>query len=111
MDKNALIEAALKARGNAYAPYSGFRVGAAVECTDGSIYTGCNIENASYPCGVCAERAAVSKAVSEGRRAFRAVAVVGSSNGKCTPCGICRQFLYELKWQSSAVTRTATSMR
>ena len=95
MDRKALMEAALKARESAYAPYSEFCVGAAVECTDGSVYTGCNVENASYPCGICAERVAVSKAVSEGRRTFRTIAVAGSSPEKCTPCGICRQFLYE----------------
>lgn len=94
-EKNELMKAALKARENAYAPYSRFAVGAAVLCDDGSIYTGCNVENASYPCGICAERTAVSKAVSEGRRAFAAVAVAGSSPEKCTPCGVCRQFLYE----------------
>ena len=94
-EKNTLMQAALDAKNNAYAPYSGFRVGAAVLCDDGSIYTGCNVENASYPCGICAERTAVSKAVSEGKRRFRMIAVTGSSPEKCTPCGICRQFLYE----------------
>ncbi len=98
MDKKSaagLMAAAIKARENAYAPYSGFSVGAAVLCGDGSVYTGCNVENASYPCGICAERTAVSKAVSDGRRSFVACAVTGSSAEKCTPCGVCRQFLYE----------------
>ncbi len=95
MDSKLLMKAALEARANAYAPYSGFKVGAALLCDDGSVYTGCNVENASYPCGICAERTAVSKAVSEGRRNFTAIAVAGSSSEKCTPCGICRQFLYE----------------
>ena len=94
-DKKALMQAALAARENAYAPYSGFRVGAAVLCEDGSVYTGCNVENASYPCGVCAERVALPKAVSEGKKRFRMIAVAGSSAEKCTPCGVCRQFLYE----------------
>lgn len=95
--KIELMRAAMKAAENAYAPYSRFRVGAAVLCDDeeGSVYTGCNVENASYPCGICAERTAVSKAVSEGRRRFVMIAVTGSSAEKCTPCGICRQFLYE----------------
>ena len=98
MDKiNAaeLMSAAVKARESAYAPYSGFKVGAALLCDDGSVYTGCNVENASYPCGICAERIAAAKAVSEGRKRFTACAVTGSSAEKCTPCGICRQFLYE----------------
>ncbi|MBO6301896.1 MAG: cytidine deaminase [Ruminiclostridium sp.] len=98
MDKiNAaeLMSAAVKARESAYAPYSGFKVGAALLCDDGSVYTGCNVENASYPCGICAERTAAAKAVSEGRKRFTVCAVTGSSAEKCTPCGICRQFLYE----------------
>lgn len=94
-EKKDLMKAALEARENAYAPYSRFRVGAAVKCADGSVYTGCNVENASYPCGICAERTAVSKAVSEGKRTFTMIAIAGSSAEKCTPCGVCRQFLYE----------------
>ena len=93
--KAALMKAAIGAKEKAYAPYSHFSVGAAVMCEDDSVYTGCNVENASYPCGICAERTAVSKAVSEGKRKFRMIAVTGSSAEKCTPCGICRQFLYE----------------
>ena len=89
------MKAAIGAKENGYAPYSHFSVGAAVMCEDDSVYTGCNVENASYPCGICAERTAVSKAVSEGKRKFRMIAVTGSSAEKCTPCGICRQFLYE----------------
>lgn len=90
-----LIEAASEAREKAYAPYSGYRVGAAVLCAGGKVFTGCNVENASYPCGVCAERTAAAKAVSEGERSIEAVAVIGSSEEICTPCGMCRQFLYE----------------
>ena len=93
--KQRLTELALKARENAYAPYSRFYVGAALMCDDGSVYTGCNVENASYPCGICAERTAAAKAVSEGKRSFIMCAVAGSSGEKCTPCGMCRQFLYE----------------
>ena len=95
MNAAELMSAAVKARESAYAPYSGFKVGAALLCDDGSVYTGCNVENASYPCGICAERTAAAKAVSEGRKRFTVCAVTGSSAEKCTPCGICRQFLYE----------------
>lgn len=95
MTDHELVELALEARKNAYAPYSHFSVGAALLCADGTVYTGCNIENASYPCGICAERTAASKAVSEGKREFTALAVAGSSEELCTPCGLCRQFLFE----------------
>lgn len=95
MMDDALVRLALQARENAYAPYSHFSVGAALLCSDGTVYTGCNIENAAYSCGICAERTAAAKAVSEGRRDFTALAVAGSSDAMCTPCGLCRQFLYE----------------
>ncbi len=91
----SLIETATKARSHAYAPYSHYSVGAAVLCGDGSVFTGCNVENASYPCGICAERTAAAKAVSEGNMDITAVAVTGSTAEICTPCGMCRQFLYE----------------
>ncbi|MBQ9384951.1 MAG: cytidine deaminase [Ruminiclostridium sp.] len=94
-EKSDLIKRAIEARAFAYAPYSGFSVGAAVLCADGSVFTGCNVENASYPCGICAERTAAAKAVGEGRRDIIAAAIVGSSAEKCTPCGVCRQFLFE----------------
>lgn len=93
---NQLVEIALDARKNSYAPYSNYRVGSALLCDDGkNIYPGCNIENASYPCGLCAERVALAKAVSDGHRKFRAIAIVGSSEEICTPCGLCRQALFE----------------
>lgn len=95
MTDHELIARALEARKAAYAPYSHFAVGAALLCADGTVYTGCNLENASYPCGLCAERVAAAKALSEGRRTFTALAVAGSSEERCTPCGLCRQFLYE----------------
>lgn len=83
----------------AYAPYSGFHVAAALLCRDGTIYTGCNVENASYPAGNCAERTAVVKAVSEGKREFSCIVIMGGKAGKiedyCPPCGICRQLLRE----------------
>ncbi len=93
--KERLIKRAKDARKNAYAPYSGFKVGAALLTSDGSIYTGCNIENASYGLTNCAERTAVFKAVSEGEREFETIALVGDSEGPTTPCGACRQVLLE----------------
>ena len=79
----------------AYCPYSRFPVGAALECSDGTVYTGCNIENAAYGATLCAERAAVAKAVSEGHRDFVRIAVAGSREPFCPPCGVCRQVLAE----------------
>lgn len=93
-----LILQAMRARENAYAPYSGFFVGAALECEDGTVYTGCNIENASYTPTNCAERTAFFKAVSEGQRKFRRIAIVGGKQGEMTapaPCGVCLQVMAE----------------
>jgi cytidine deaminase, homotetrameric len=90
-----LVQAALRAREKAYAPYSGFHVGAAVLADNGRIYTGCNVENASYGASICAERTAVVKAVSDGAKRILAVAVTGDSEGPTLPCGICRQVLSE----------------
>lgn len=99
MRPEELMEYAKKAMENAYAPYSGFRVGAALLCEDGTVYTGCNVENAAYSPTLCAERVAVGKAVSEGKRNFAALAVCGGKGGVltavCTPCGVCRQVLAE----------------
>ena len=94
MDHQTLIELAERARERAYAPYSGFSVGAALLCEDGEVFCGCNIENASYTPTCCAERVALFSAVKEGRRRFRAIAVVGNEN-PCPPCGVCRQVLSE----------------
>ncbi|MBQ8393217.1 MAG: cytidine deaminase [Clostridia bacterium] len=95
-----LIEKAQDGLKNAYAPYSYFKVGSALLCSDGEIYTGCNVENASYGGTICAERVALSKAVSDGKRDFSAICIVGGKDGKitdyCYPCGICRQFISEL---------------
>ncbi len=90
-----LVKAAREAREMAYVPYSGFRVGAAVLAESGRIYTGCNIENASYGATICAERTAFVKAISEGERKFLRVAVCGSTQEPTSPCGICRQFMAE----------------
>mgnify|MGYP001065522993 CR=1 FL=1 len=95
MDRKKLIEMAFAARENAYTPYSHFKVGAALLCSDGKIYTGCNIENASFGPTICAERVAVFKAVSEGHRDFVRIVIAGRSEGLCVPCGVCRQVLRE----------------
>lgn len=92
-----LMDCAIKARENAYSPYSHFAVGAALLCEDGTIYEGCNIENASYGLTNCAERTAVFKAVSEGYTKFKALAVVADTEGPCAPCGACRQVMAEFK--------------
>ena len=95
-DKTHLCQIAVEAQKAAYAPYSNFKVGAALLTKDGKIYTGCNIENAAYGPTVCAERVAVFKAVSEGKRNFSAIAVAGGDLSEgAPPCGICRQVLSE----------------
>lgn len=93
-----LIEKAMEARRYSYAPYSGFMVGAALECADGTIFTGCNIENASYSPTNCAERTAFFKAISEGERQFMRIAIVGGRQGEMVapaPCGVCLQVMSE----------------
>jgi cytidine deaminase len=92
---DALISAAKQARENAHAPFSDFRVGAAVRANSGSIYAGCNIENASYSLTCCAERVAIFKALSEGERGFEAIAVVAETDNLTPPCGACRQIIWE----------------
>ena len=90
-----LLVHARKARAHAYAPYSGFCVGAAVETADGTIVTGCNVENASYGLSLCAERTALVRAIAQGHRAFRGLAVAGPDGVATAPCGACRQFIAE----------------
>jgi cytidine deaminase len=92
-EDRTLIEAAIDASRRAYVPYSNYHVGAALRAADGSVYQGCNVENASYPVTICAERVALVKAVSEGAREFETIAVVTSNGG--SPCGMCRQMLFE----------------
>jgi cytidine deaminase len=91
-----LIEAAIDARKNAHAPFSKFHVGAALEGVDGRVFTGCNVENATYGLTVCAERVAVWKAISEGARKFQRIAIAADSDVLTPPCGACRQILWEL---------------
>ena len=99
MKPEELIQAAMEAMGRAYAPYSGYKVGAALLCADGTVYQGCNLENASYTPTVCAERTAFFKALTEGKRDFTAIAVCGGKGGVITgqfpPCGVCRQVMRE----------------
>jgi len=94
-DNDILISAARQARENAHAPYSNFRVGAALRATSGRIFGGCNVENATYGLTVCAERIAIFKAISEGERGFDAIAVVTDTDKLTPPCGACRQLIWE----------------
>lgn len=102
MDETSLIKQAFSARNNAYAPYSGFTVGAALLCSDGTLYFGANIENAAYSPSLCAERVAFAKAIGDGQKDFSAIAVVGGQAelgagqiGLAYPCGVCRQWMAE----------------
>jgi cytidine deaminase len=102
---DTLLDNAIEARENAYAPYSNFKVGAALLTRDGAVYTGCNIENQAYPSGMCAERVAVGKALVAGERwaDFVTIAVVGTADEPCTPCGMCRQLLGEIYSKAARV--------
>lgn len=95
MTNKKLLELAKEGQKYAYTPYSNFKVGACILTESGKTYTGCNIENGAYSPSLCAERTAIAKAISEGETKIEAVAVVGSGEGFCTPCGVCRQFLAE----------------
>jgi len=94
-DNGVLISAAKQARENAHAPFSNFRVGAALRATSGRIFGGCNVENATYGLTVCAERVAIFKAISEGERGFDAICVVTDTETLTPPCGACRQLIWE----------------
>jgi len=106
-EQAALVERATAAMERAYAPYSRFRVGAALLGLDGSITDGCNVENAAYPAGICAERSAVAAAVARGVRAFEAIVIVTEADVPTPPCGMCRQVLVEFapKLEVVSVTR------
>ena len=95
MTDRDLLNMAREAAENAYVPYSQFPVGAALECADGSVFTGCNVENAALGSTICAERTAFVKAISEGRRRFVRIAIYGEGENYCMPCGACRQFMME----------------
>ena len=95
MTEKELCQKAIDMLDRAYIPYSHFPVGAALECADGTVFTGCNIENAAYGATICAERTAIFKAVSEGHRDFVRIAIAGRSDDYCVPCGTCRQVMME----------------
>ena len=95
MTDRDLLRIAKEASYNAYVPYSRFQVGAALECDDGTIFTGCNVENAAFGSTICAERTACVKAVSEGHKSFKRIAIYADSQNWATPCGACRQFMAE----------------
>lgn len=95
MNWNLLIKEAKKVRKNAYTPYSKFKVGAAVVCSSGKIYTGCNVENASFGLTICAERNAIASAVASGEKKITAIAIVADTDILTPPCGACRQVIYE----------------
>jgi len=95
MTDRTLIEMAASAMGNSYSPYSRFKTGSALECADGSVFTGCLIENAAFGSTLCAEAVAIASAVSAGKRAFKRIAIISEGNSYCFPCGNCRQLLNE----------------
>jgi cytidine deaminase len=95
MENSRLVEAAIAARANAHAPYSNFAVGAALECADGTVFTGCNVENLSFGLTMCAERVAIGAAVVAGHRDFRCIAIVADTDSPISPCGACRQVMAE----------------
>ncbi|CAM3756625.1 cytidine deaminase [Mesobacillus zeae] len=103
MDAKMLVEKAIEAQSKAYVPYSNFQVGAAVLTESGNVYLGCNVENASYGLTNCAERTAIFKAVSEGDREIKAIAVVGRTDGPVSPCGACRQVIAEFSTDETKI--------
>ena len=103
MTEKELIQTAVKMLDMAYIPYSHFPVGAALECDDGTVYTGCNIENAAYGLTICAERTAIFKAISEGHRDLKRIVIAGKSEDYCVPCGSCRQVMQEFAPQMEVI--------
>ena len=95
MTDRELVDLAIQMKERAYVPYSRFRVGAALLCEDGTVITGCNVENAAYGLCICGEQAAIVKAISQGLHKFKAIAIAGDSEGPCVPCGACRQVINE----------------
>ena len=104
MNDRELIAVARLAAEKAYVPYSNFPVGAALECPDGQVFTGCNVENAAYGSTICAERTAMCKAVSEGYRVFTKIAIWGKGDDYCFPCGACRQFMSEFSYHMDVIS-------
>ena len=111
MTDRELAAAAIRFRENAYAPYSRFAVGAALLGRSGRVYGGVNVENASYPVGICAERAAIARAVTDGEREFDALAVVADTPDVCAPCGMCRQMIAEFPIRRIILANVRGDMR
>lgn len=103
MTEQELCQAAIAMMERSYIPYSHFPVGAALECSDGTVFTGCNIENAAYGLTICAERTAIFKAISEGHRDFKRIVIAGKSEDYCVPCGSCRQVMQEFAPQMEVI--------
>ena len=108
-DPEELVSAAALVQQNAYAPYSGFKVGAALRGADGAIYAGCNVENVAYPEGTCAEAGAIAAMVAAGQTQFGEIAVIADSPVPVTPCGGCRQKLFEFASADATITMATTS--
>ena len=103
MTEQELCRAAIAMLDRSYSPYSHCPVGAALECSDGTVFTGCNIENAAYGLTICAERTAIFKAISEGHRDFKRIVIAGKSEDYCVPCGSCRQVMQEFAPQMEVI--------
>lgn len=111
MDINTLLESARAVRLRAHAPYSGFKVGAALETVDGAVITGCNVENVTYGLTICAERVAVVKAISEGQTRFARIVIVADTEAPTPPCGACRQILWEFAGDIEIVLANLTEVK
>jgi len=109
LNDKELVAVARLAAEKAYVPYSNFPVGAALECPDGTVFTGCNVENAAYGSTICAERTAMCKAVSEGYRVFTKIAIWGKGDDYCFPCGACRQFMSEFSYNMDVISARGDS--